>query len=262
MTIFSSLKSTLISTSIAMISTILGSSCIFFVRKNLNIKHYKIFLGFMSGMMISSAIWSLLIPATELYNNKVSNLFLITIGFLLGTLSFKLIDKLISSIMIKNNSPISSSMKKKTLIILSSALRNTIEGISIGIAFSLSSIQGSLGSLAGAITLSLSMALQNFPEGLSLSIPLKNERISTIKSFLLASIPGLLEPIGGIIGVVLSNKIQPLLPLILSFAAGAIIIVVINELIPEFNSENSNKHGTIGFILGFILLLMLDIILK
>src|SRR5699024_9470930 len=130
-----------------------------------------------------------------------------------------------------NNLPISMSLKKKSLIILSSALRNMIEGISIGIAFSLSSSQNLTGSLAGAITLSIAMVLQNFPEGFSLSIPLKNERISTLKSFVIGSIPGLLEPLGGILGIILANKIVSLLPFILSFAAGTIIIVVIDELI-------------------------------
>ncbi|HJC99665.1 MAG TPA: ZIP family metal transporter [Candidatus Dwaynia gallinarum] len=259
---FSSLKLTLISTTIAMISTILGASCVLFIKNNLSIKYYKIFLGFTAGMMISSSIWSLLIPATELSDNKLTNLFSITLGFILGALSFKLTDKFISSIILKNNLPISMSLKKKSLIILSSALRNMIEGISIGIAFSLSSSQNLTGSLAGAITLSIAMVLQNFPEGFSLSIPLKNERISTLKSFVIGSIPGLLEPLGGILGIILANKIVSLLPFILSFAAGTIIIVVIDELIPECNSNKSKNHGTIGFILGFILLLMLEIILN
>lgn len=259
---FLSLNLTIISTTIAMLSTILGSSCVLFSKNNLNINYYKIFLGFTSGMMISSSIWSLLIPATELLNNNSINIFSITFGFISGTLSLKSIDKFISSIISKNKLTISLSLKKKYLIILSSALRNLIEGISIGIAFSLINFQNLNGSLGGAITLSISMALQNFPEGFSLSMPLKNENISHLKSFFIGSIPGFLEPIGGFLGILLSNKIINFLPFILSFAAGAIIIVVVDELIPEYSTGKYKNHGTLGFILGFILLLILEILLK
>lgn len=261
MSIFSSLNLTIISTIIAMLSTILGSSCVLFSKNNLNINYHKIFLGFTSGMMISSSIWSLLLPATELLNNTV-NIFSIIFGFILGTLSLKLIDKFMSSIISKNKLPISSSLKKKYLIILSSALRNLIEGISIGIAFSLISLQNLNGSLGGAVTLSISMILQNFPEGFSLSLPLKNENISSVKSFFIGSIPGILEPIGGILGIILSNKIMNFLPFILSFAAGAIIIVVVDELIPEYSSGKCKNYGSLGFVLGFILLLILETLLK
>ena len=236
-----------------MISTILGALCIFFVKNNLNKKYYKMFLGFISGMMISSSIWSLLIPATKILENKFNNLVYISAGFLIGALSFKFIDKFILSIVMKNNFNVSSSLIRKSLIILSSSLRNLIEGISIGIAFSLSN-----GSLAGALTLSSAMVLQNFPEGFSLSIPLKNAGLSKFKSFAIASIPGIVEPIGG----VLSNKIALLMPIILSFTAGSIITVVVDEIIPDYNNKRNSTHGTLGFTFGFILLLMLDILIK
>mgnify|MGYP003369095411 CR=1 FL=1 len=253
----SSFNLTIISTIIAMISTILGALCIFFVKNNLNKKYYKMFLGFISGMMISSSIWSLLIPATKILENKFNNLVYISAGFLIGALSFKFIDKFILSIVMKNNFNVSSSLIRKSLIILSSSLRNLIEGISIGIAFSLSN-----GSLAGALTLSSAMVLQNFPEGFSLSIPLKNAGLSKFKSFAIASIPGIVEPIGGVLGIILSNKIALLMPIILSFTAGSIITVVVDEIIPDYNNKRNSTHGTLGFTFGFILLLMLDILIK
>ncbi len=255
------LKLTLISTLIAMLSTMLGSICILFVKDNLNIKHYKLFLGFTSGIMISSSIWSLLIPATEISTSKLNSLLGISLGFIFGAICFKLLDRLISSIIMKGNLPISLPIKKNGLIVISAALRNLIEGISIGIAFSLSS-DVSLGNLAGAIALSASMALQNFPEGFALAIPFKNQGVSKYKSILCGSIPGILEPIGGIIGVLLASKLVFALPTILSFAAGAIITTVVDEIIPEYNMHSNKNYGTIGFTAGFLLLLLLDIILK
>jgi Predicted divalent heavy-metal cations transporter len=261
MDIFSPLTLTLMNTIFAMFSTILGSSCIFFVKNSLNIKCYKIFLGFTAGIMISSSIWSLIIPATELSENKLNNLLGISLGFILGAILLKLLDKLISNIILRINLPVTLSARKKFLLILSSALRNLIEGISIGIAFSLTKSEN-LGSFAGAIALSLSMVLQNFPEGFALSIPFKNEKYSNLKSFFIGSIPGLLEPIGGIIGVLLSTILVSYMPIILAFAAGTIIITVVDEIIPEYNSSSYKNFGTIGFVFGFLLLLMLDIILK
>lgn len=258
-TILSS-KIALITSIFVMFSTIIGASCVFFIKDRLNIKYYNVFLGFTAGVMISSSIWSLLIPATEFSDNKINNLLKITLGFLMGALFSKLIDKFISYIMVKNNLPICK--KNKLLIVSSSALRNTIEGISIGIAFSLSGLSNYSGNLAGAIALSISMALQNFPEGFSISMYLRNEKTKNSKSFLLASIPGLFEPLGCLIGILLSTKIINLLPIMLSFAAGSIILVVMEEVIPNYTSSKSKTNGTIGFILGFILLLMLDIILK
>lgn len=245
----------LITSILVMNSTIIGSSCIFFIKNKLTMKYYNIFLGFTAGVMIASAIWSLLIPATEFSNNKIDSLIKITIGFLIGALFSKLIDKIISNLVIKNNLPI--HIKNKILIVLSSALRNTIEGISIGIAFSSNST-----NLAGAIALAISMALQNFPEGFSISMYFKNEKTSNVKSFFLASIPGFFEPIGCLIGIFLSTKIVNFLPLILSFAAGSIILVVLEEIIPNYTSTKSKTKGSIGFMLGFLLLLMLDIVLK
>ena len=253
-------KIAFITSILVMFSTIIGSSFIYFFKNNSNLKYHNIFLGFTAGVMISSSIWSLLIPATQFSNNKIQNLLNITLGFLLGALFTKLLDKFISFILIKKN--ISIYQKNKILIILSSTVRNTIEGISIGIAFSLSGISNFSINLAGAIALSISMALQNFPEGFSISMYLKNEKNSNLKSFFLASIPGCFEPIGCLFGVFLSTKILNTLPLMLSFAAGSIILTVMEEVIPNYTSSKSKTNGTFGFIFGFILLLMLDIILK
>lgn len=261
MTTISFFKLTIISTLIAMTSTILGASCILCIKDDLNLKYYKLFLGFTSGIMISSSIWSLLIPATELSSTKLNSLIGISIGFILGTVCFKLIDKFISSLIMKGNLPIPLKSKKNSLIVLSAALRNLIEGISIGIAFSLSN-DGNLGSLAGAIALSGSMALQNFPEGFAIAIPFKNQETSKYKAVMFGSIPGFLEPIGGIIGVFLASKLIFALPTILAFAAGSVITTVVDEIIPEYNLNSDKNYGTIGFALGFLLLLMLDIILK
>ncbi len=259
---YSSFNLTIISTTIIMFSTIFGALCVFFVKRNINTKYYKLFLGFMSGMMISSSIWSLLIPATGLSHNKFNNIVYITIGFLTGTLSFKFIDKIILLIVSKNNLNLSSSLRKTSLIILSSSLRNLIEGVSIGIAFSLINNNNLTGSLAGALTLSIAMILQNFPEGFSFSIVLKNEGMSKFKSFIIGALPGIVEPIGGILGIMLSNKIIFILPIILSFTAGSIITVVVDEIIPEYNNKGNSLHGTLGFTFGFIILLILDIVTK
>lgn len=258
---FYSINLTLISTTLAMLSAIFGSSLVLFSKNKLNKKYYKIFLGFTSGMMISSSILSLLIPSFNLLNNH-NDIYYIIIGLIIGSFSLKSIDQLISLIIYKNNLNIKLSLKRKYLIIFSSSFRNLIEGISIGIAFSLITLQSLDNTLSSAIILSASMILQNIPEGFSLSMPLKNENISSYKSFFLGSIPGFFEPIGGIIGIILSNKIIKILPFILSIAAGSIITVVYSELIPEYSKGKFKKYGTIGFILGFVLLLILEIIFK
>lgn len=240
----SPLYMTLISTTIAMMSTIIGSSCIFFSKKNMAAKYEKFFFGIISGMMLSSLVMSIIFPTIRLFTLEINNIYFVPAGVVLGIILVILIDKII--------------FLKNYQIILSSSLRNLIEGISIGIAFSLSKNS----NLTSAMTLSLAMILQNFLESLSISLIFRNHKIKILKLFLIISIPGFLEPLGGAIGVTLSENINFILPLVLTTISTTVLITLTRDIISEFLSGKFVRYTLCGFVFGFVLLLFLDKIIK
>ena len=246
------------------IGTTLGSACVFLMRKKINKNVEKLILGFASGVMIAASIWSLLIPSIDMA--KESNIIPYipaSVGFILGMLFLLLLDKLVPHIHLESTEPegIKTSLKKTTMLVLAVTLHNIPEGMAVGVVFAGMLAQNTGITLAGAFALSLGIAIQNFPEGAIISMPLKSEGMSKIKSFWYGTLSGIVEPIAAILTICLSQIVVPILPYLLSFAAGAMIYVVIEELVPEIKSEGSSSVGIFGVAIGFVLMMILDVAL-
>lgn len=253
---------TILGTGFTFLATAAGASLVFFVRKN-NISLQRIFLGFAAGVMIAASVWSLLIPAIEMAaeQSKRSGIIPAAGGFVLGGLFLMLLDRLLPHMHIgaSKSEGIHSSLKRTTLLVLAVTLHNIPEGMAVGVAFGLAAKQGSASALAGAIALAIGMGLQNFPEGAAISLPLRKEGLSRTKSFIFGAMSGIVEPIAGIASLFLVGSIVGILPWILSFAAGAMIYVVVEELIPEANLGEHSHSGTMGVMAGFLIMMILDV---
>lgn len=245
--------------------TALGSAGVF-LTKEVNRKLLDGMLGFASGVMIAASFWSLLLPSIEM--SKELNLpqwLPAVIGFLLGGLCLYLIDKLIPHLHInfpdESSEGIKTTWRRTTLLILAVTLHNIPEGLAVGVAFGASAIGLSEASLTSAVSLAIGIGLQNFPEGLAVSLPLRREGFSSLKSFWYGQLSGVVEPIAGVIGAWLVLIARPILPYMLAFAAGAMIYVVVEELIPEAQRAGETDLPTIGAMLGFAIMMLLDVAL-
>ena len=249
---------------IPFIGTSLGAALVIFMNNEIDKRVEKILLGFASGVMIAASIWSLLIPAIDMSQDKGKFSFVpAAIGFLLGIFFLLLLDSITPHLHLNSNEPEGkhSNLKRTTMLMLAVTLHNIPEGMAIGVVFA-GFLAGNTGiTFAGAFTLSIGIAIQNFPEGAIISMPLKSEGLSKKKSFLLGVASGVVEPIAAVITIVLSNVLVPVLPYLLSFAAGAMIYVVVEELIPESQSGKHSNLGTIGVSFGFVLMMVLDVAL-
>lgn len=248
--------------------TALGASLVFFFKK-IDKRVLNTMLGFGAGVMIAASFWSLLSPAIELCEELGYNAFIIpSIGFFLGGIFIifadKLMDKYSYGVVSENKSELKESgvskYKKSILLVLAVTLHNIPEGLAVGVAFGGVAVGIPGASIGAAITLALGIGLQNFPEGAAVSLPLRREGLSRGKSFFYGQGSGLVEPIAGVLGVVAALTIKSMLPFLLAFSAGAMISVVGSELIPEASMENKNLT-TIGLILGFIVMMVLDVAL-
>lgn len=240
--------------------TMLGASIVFFFRE-VKKSIMDALLGFSAGVMIAASFWSLLSPAIELADsmNMISWL-VVFLGFFSGGLLLFLGDKLYDFIQRKNDKiKISEKVKRSFMLVFSITLHNFPEGLVIGVAFgSLAySIEGS--TLASALTLALGIGLQNFPEGSAVSLPLRRDGFSRKKAFFFGQLSGVVEPIAAVIGAILVLKIQSLLPFLLSFAAGAMIYVVVEELIPESQSNKKKDLMALFTLIGFSIMMILDV---
>ena len=244
--------------------TALGAATVVFF-KSPNQKGLNIMLGFASGVMIAASFWSLLQPAIE-QAEKTSGLpayFVATVGFLLGALFMWASDKAVVFARKKADSGTDDSLHRIIMLILSITLHNIPEGLAVGVAFGVLKSGFSTENLLGAISVAIGIGLQNFPEGAAVSFPLRREGYSRRKSFFLGQASGMVEPIAGVIGALMVVHVQAILPYALSFAAGAMILVAVHELIPECQS-NQNAHpysATIGIVLGFAVMMLLDVML-
>ncbi|HBG75434.1 MAG: ZIP family metal transporter [Eubacteriales bacterium] len=249
----------LLGTGITFFATVVGAAAVFFVKdKNSGIMQ-KVFLGFASGVMIAASVWSLLIPAIEMSYQQGKNAWLpAAAGFLTGGLFLFMLDKLLPHLHTDADNPegIKCSLPKSTLLVLAVTLHNIPEGMAVGLSFALAS--GSDSDLASALVLATGMALQNLPEGAAISLPLSGEGYSKRKSFAIGALSGVVEPFAGVIGALLAATVIDILPFMLSFAAGAMIYVVIDELVPESHSKHTNA-GTLGAMAGFVLMMVLDV---
>ena len=249
---------------IPFIGTTLGSAMVFFMKNKINNKVEKILLGFASGVMIAASIWSLLIPSIDMANEQGLIAWIpATVGFLLGMFFLLVLDSIIPHLHLNSSKPegIKSKLQKTTMMVLAVTLHNIPEGMAVGVVFAGAISQNSGITLAGAFALAVGIAIQNFPEGAIISMPLKSEGASKLKSFLYGTLSGIVEPIGALITIALTNMVVPVLPYFLSFAAGAMIYVVVEELIPESQSGEHSNIGTVGVAIGFVIMMILDVAL-
>lgn len=247
--------------------TALGAGLVFFF-KEINQKILNAMLGFAAGVMIAASFWSLLAPAIEMAEGRSLPAWLIAaIGFLMGALFLWLADKLIPHMHLNAKNGESEGMptrlRRSILLVLSITLHNIPEGLAVGVAFGAAASSGEAGTITAAIAVAVGIGIQNFPEGAAVSIPLRREGLSRTKSFMYGQASGLVEPIAGVIGAALVMYMEAVLPYALAFAAGAMIFVVVEELIPEAQSgsKGSADLATMGCIVGFTVMMILDVAL-
>lgn len=258
------MKNVLVGLLIPFLGTTLGSAMVFLMKDKINSKVQKLLLGFASGVMIAASIWSLITPSIEMAEEQGKISWIpASIGFLLGITFLLVLDSLIPHLHLNSKKPegIKAKLKNTTMMILAVTLHNIPEGMAVGVVFSGVLAQNTTITLAGAFALSIGIAIQNFPEGAIISMPLKNEGISKPKAFLYGTLSGVVEPIGAIITILLTSIVTPILPYLLSFAAGAMIYVVVEELIPESQAGEHSNIGTIGVAIGFVIMMILDVAL-
>ena len=242
---------------IPLLGTTLGAACVFIMKKEMSKLVNKALLGFASGVMIAASVWSLIIPAIDMSNKMGKFAFVpAAIGVLIGIFFMLILDRIIPHLHLDNDKPEglkNEKLKKTTMLVLAVVLHNIPEGMAVGIVFAGAMNTGSTITIAGAFALSIGIAIQNFPEGAIISMPLRSEGTSKGKSFFYGFLSGVVEPIGAILTILFSAALTPVMPYLLSFAAGAMIYVVVEELIPESSIGDHSDIGTIGFAIMMIL---------
>lgn len=237
---------------------------VFFMKKKLSPSFEKLLLGFASGVMIAASVWSLLIPSMNMSEDMGKLQWLpAVVGFVLGMAFLLILDSVIPHLHLDSDKPEGrkSSLSKSAMLVLAVTLHNLPEGMAVGVTFAGASIGNSGMTVAGAAALAIGIAIQNFPEGAIISMPLKESGAGKGKAFLYGMASGIVEPIGAIITILLAELVVPVLPYLLSFAAGAMIYVVVEELIPESQAGKHSNIGTVGVAIGFSLMMVLDVML-
>lgn len=252
-------------TGFTFLMTSLGAALVFFFRGRTSVLAQRIFLGFAAGVMVAASVWSLLIPAIE-EAEAAGGIGWIPAagGFILGAGFLLLLDALLPHLHPDARRPegIPSQLKRTTLLVFAVTLHNIPEGMAVGLSFALAAQHGGDSALyAAAMALAIGIGVQNFPEGAAVALPLRQEGLSRSKAFLCGSLSGLVEPIFGILTVLLAGLIQPVMPWLLSFAAGAMVYVVVEELIPEAHLGEHSNVGTLGVLAGFLVMMILDVAL-
>lgn len=255
----------LLATLFTWLMTALGSAMVFFF-KTIDKRLLNLMLGFAAGVMIAASFWSLLNPAIEMAEANGDKPWVpAVIGFLLGGAFLYGVDRVLPHLHMglsrDKAEGIKTSWQRSVLLVLAITLHNIPEGLAVGVAFGVLGNSPDTGALAGAMVLAVGIGLQNFPEGAAVSVPLRREGFSRLKAFNYGQLSGVVEPIAGVLGALLVISIQPLLPYALSFAAGAMIYVVVEELIPESQQGNETDLSTIGAMIGFSVMMLLDVAL-
>ncbi len=249
---------------IPFLGTTLGSAMVFLMKNKMNKMLEKLLLGFASGVMIAASVWSLLIPSIDMAESQGKNAWIpAAIGFLLGMIFLLILDSIIPHLHLNNDKPegIKAKLKKTTMLVLAVTLHNIPEGMAVGVTFAGALIGNTGITMAGAFALAIGIAIQNFPEGAIISMPLRAEGTTKARAFLYGTLSGIVEPIGAIITILLTRAVVPVLPYFLSFAAGAMIYVVVEELIPESQAGEHSNIGTVGVAIGFVIMMILDVAL-
>ena len=250
--------------SIPFLGTVLGAACVFFMKKSLGDLVQRALTGFASGVMVAASIWSLLIPAME-QSSQMGKLAFVpaVVGFWIGILFLLLLDRVIPHLQ-RNSEQAEgpkSQLQRTTMMLLAVTLHNIPEGMAVGVVYA-GYRSGSVSiTAAGALALSLGIAIQNFPEGAIVSMPLRAEGMKKGRAFLGGVLSGVVEPIGAVLTILAAQFVIPILPYLLSFAAGAMLYVVVEELIPEMSEGKHSNIGTIFFAVGFSMMMILDVAL-
>ena len=255
----------LFATSFTWFVTAVGASLVFLL-KGMNRKFFDGMLGFAAGVMLAASYWSLLSPALELSKHEFMPWLPVAIGFLLGGIAIRIIDKIIPHLH-PNLPPVTAEgpktkLKTSNLLVLAITIHNIPEGLAIGVAFGAASLGLPEATLGAAISLAIGIGLQNFPEGFAVSMPLKQQGYSSRKSFFYGQLSASVEPLAGVAGALFVFIAQPLLPYVLSFAAGAMIFVVAEEVIPESHRRGNVDLATLFLLFGFVLMMILDVSLS
>ena len=249
---------------IPLLGTMLGSAFVFLMKEDMSVRLQKSLLGFASGVMVAASVWSLLIPAMEMEQAKGAwSVFPAAVGFLLGMGFLLLIDELTPHLHIGTDKPegMRSHLSRTAMLVLAVTIHNLPEGMAVGVVFAGAENGAAHISLAGAVAVSVGIAIQNVPEGAIISMPMRAAGNSRWRSFLIGSLSGVVEPLGAVAVLLLASLLMPVLPYMLAFAAGAMLYVVIEELIPEASGGRHSNLSTIGFAIGFVLMMVLDVVM-
>ena len=251
-------------TGFTFLMTSLGAAVVFFFRRQVTASAQRIFLGFAAGVMIAASVWSLLIPAIEEAEGagQVGGVPAAG-GVVLGVAFLMALDGILPHLHPGAREPegARSKLHRTTLLIFAVTLHNIPEGMAVGLSFALAAQHNDPALYAGAMALAVGMGIQNFPEGAAIALPLRQEGVGRTRAFLWGSLSGLVEPVFGLLTVLLAGSIQPLMPWLLSFAAGAMLYVVVEELIPEAHLGEHSNVGTLGVMGGFLVMMILDVAL-
>ena len=247
------------------LGTALGAACVFLLRDGLSERVNRALLGFASGVMVAASVWSLLIPAMDQCEAMGRWAFAPAAGgFLLGIAFLLLLDRIIPHLHVDSDEPEGPrcSLGRSAMMVLAVTLHNIPEGMAVGVMYAGLRMGGASLSAAGAFALSLGIAFQNFPEGAIISLPLHSGGgMSRARAFAMGALSGIVEPVAALVTILLADVLTPVLPVLLSFAAGAMLYVVVEELIPESAAGHHSNIGTIGFAIGFALMMALDVAL-
>ncbi|MBD5355418.1 MAG: ZIP family metal transporter [Bacteroides sp.] len=246
------------------LGTTLGAACVFLMKKNFAPLLQKTLTGFAAGVMVAASVWSLLIPSMEMTGKEgIMSIVPALVGFMVGILFLLFLDNVVPHQHLDSNQSEGpkSHLSKTAKLVFAITLHNIPEGMAVGVALAGAMEHNSYMPMAGAIALSVGIAIQNFPEGAIVSMPLRSAGNSRARSFLMGTLSGVVEPIGAILTLLLASIVVPILPYLLAFAAGAMIYVVVEELIPETQEGKHSNMGTIGFAVGFMLMMVLDVLL-
>ncbi|HOO23236.1 MAG TPA: ZIP family metal transporter [Clostridia bacterium] len=251
---------TILGVAIIFVATTLGSAVVFLFKKGINAKYNSIILGFASGVMVAASVWSLIIPSVERLEELGKNkLIPVCTGIFLGFVFIVILDRLIPYLKRKN--PVAEEKYKIYNLFCAVTLHNIPEGLAVGLAFGAAIITNHTAAYYSALALAVGIAVQNIPEGTALSLPLRDVLGSKGKAFFWGVLSGAVEPIAAVVGIFLAMRLESVMPWFLSFAAGAMLFVVAEDLIPDAKAHSTKQLGTLGFILGFIIMMALDIAL-
>ncbi|MBD5346646.1 MAG: ZIP family metal transporter [Bacteroides sp.] len=246
------------------IGTVLGAACVFLMKKSIAPRLQKTLTGFAAGVMVAASVWSLLIPSVDMTGKQgLWSIVPAVVGFTVGILFLLFLDVIVPHQHIDSDQSEGprSHLSKTMKMVFAITLHNIPEGMAVGVALAGAMEHSSYMPMTGAVALAIGIAIQNFPEGAIVSMPLRSAGNTRARSFLYGSLSGIVEPIGAVLTILLASVVVPLLPYLLAFAAGAMMYVVVEELIPETQEGEHSNMGTLGFAFGFLLMMVLDVVL-